>query len=235
LKELAIIHRLFPAVRERDIKLVKLLLSKADIVNGVNGKDQSALHIAVQQDGIEMATFQLAEGAYINRTDAAGKTPLHWAVEAATKNKKYDMVRLLISKNADPKVEDTYEKSPEHYAKENQELLEFLQNKVLPGRPSRPKDFTNMPKRAPAPEDKEKLTACKAFKATVVKFFSEEGNVTYDKKTPSVYEYLYTEENKPIPVPHGNSKTIKTPEKATYTWIHLPANNVSPLSAIISI
>ncbi|KAI5820039.1 ankyrin repeat-containing domain protein, partial [Pyronema omphalodes] len=223
---------LFPAVRERDIKLAKLLLSKADIVNGVNAKNQSALHIAVQQDDIEMATFLLAEGANINCKDATGKTPLHLAVEAATKNKKYDMVQFLISKNANPKAKDIFGKSPEDYTKRNEKLLESLQKKVLPGRPSRPRDFTNMPKRAPAPTNNDQLTACKAFKATVVKFFNKAGNVTYDKTTPSIYEYLYTEEDKTTTVHDITSETYKAAEKATYTWIHLPANNVSPLYVI---
>ncbi|KAI5820040.1 hypothetical protein BZA77DRAFT_125803 [Pyronema omphalodes] len=179
-----------------------------------------------------MATFLLAEGANINCKDATGKTPLHLAVEAATKNKKYDMVQLLMSKNANPRVEDECGESPEGYAKGNEKLLESLQKKILPGRPSRPRDFTNMPKRAPAPTNNDQLTACKAFKATVVKFFNKAGNVTYDKTTPSIYEYLYTEEDKPAPVPDGDSKAFKTTQKATYTWIHLPANNTAWVEAL---
>lgn len=69
----------------------------SDSINDWNIEGDTSLHIAVQEDHVELAKMLIRRGASINTFNYNRRTPLHLAVQ----NQSYDMMRLLLEHGAD--------------------------------------------------------------------------------------------------------------------------------------
>jgi len=86
----------FPAI-------VRLLVSSGSNVNIKNCYGVSPLMIAVNQGNIACCSILLSAGANVNDTDNLGRSVLRHAVKARCKP---DLIKLLLSRGADPGLRD---------------------------------------------------------------------------------------------------------------------------------
>ncbi|AZL89601.1 ankyrin repeat protein [Megavirus baoshan] len=82
------------------LPLVRLLVELKIDVNATNIYKFSALHFAVQNDNFEIVTYLLDNGANINHQDKYGMTSLMTVAELSINDNKYDMVKLLLDRDA---------------------------------------------------------------------------------------------------------------------------------------
>ena len=94
---------LMNACQNEDISSVKSILAEKVDVNGKDHEnfDMTPLMLAAAMGNIEIANILLDAGAAIDQTDKIGITALMRAAE----NQDADMVRLLVSRNADIDLE----------------------------------------------------------------------------------------------------------------------------------
>ena len=85
-----------------NIPLVMLLIEKGANINIPDVHGNTALHYAVDRSRRETVLCLLKYGAIINFQDYKGNSPLH----VACVNNDIEMVKLLISKDADPELTD---------------------------------------------------------------------------------------------------------------------------------
>lgn len=91
------------AIEKDRIGILELLLKEGANVDVVYGKYLStSLHIAARDGKVEAGKLLLWYGAYINAKDVRYQTPLH----LASSHCYLDMVKLLLSNNADISIED---------------------------------------------------------------------------------------------------------------------------------
>lgn len=83
------------AAQDANIAVLKEFIRFGVDVNVVNNEGQTALHVAVAQNSVTMATFLLSEGADARRPDTRGVTPL----ELARQEDMAKMESLLESNN----------------------------------------------------------------------------------------------------------------------------------------
>ncbi|XP_014647216.1 PREDICTED: transient receptor potential cation channel subfamily A member 1 [Ceratotherium simum simum] len=87
-------------------EIVKLMISSysgsSDIVNAVNGNQETLLHRASLFDHHELADYLISVGADINSTDSEGRSPLILATASAS----WNTVNLLLSKGAHVDIKD---------------------------------------------------------------------------------------------------------------------------------
>ena len=230
-------HQFLTAAFERDIGAVEALLDQGVNSNVQNGSGQSALHIAVQNDDFPMARLLLGKGsADIALQDNKGQSALHFAVQRAlhvTVQKdelpedKFRVIELLLAKGADAKAPNKDGHSATNLAdsSQNKEIKSRLEKPLLvegPSASTRPEW-----KKPEPPADRNAVSACKNFRATLTEFFLINGREhrIIDKQA-SVYEVLYEQDPESI-LKHDRPSTLK--EKRTCQWFHLPANNVSDM------
>jgi len=84
------------ASRSNDYKMVKALLSSGTDPGSTDLDGRTALHIAAEEDNMEIAELLLAHDAPINAKDRWGSTPLRQAIRHQNPN----MIALLRSNNA---------------------------------------------------------------------------------------------------------------------------------------
>ncbi|XP_036914117.1 transient receptor potential cation channel subfamily A member 1 [Sturnira hondurensis] len=87
-------------------EIVKLMITSYcgtdDIVNSVDGNQETMLHRASLFDHHELADYLISVGADINRTDSEGRSPLLLATASAS----WHTVNLLLSKGAQVDIKD---------------------------------------------------------------------------------------------------------------------------------
>ena len=140
-------------------------------------------------------------------------SPLHWAA----RNGHLELVRLFLQQPGIRRdCKDSFDTTPMLGAAENGhiDIVKLLT-------PSNDADALSTSARG----------ACEGFQATVVDFGMEKRPINHHKH--SVYDLLYgwdERENKPT----VTTLTRNVPAKPTFRWIHLGANNMSWIEALMS-
>lgn len=207
------------AARSADEELLrKLAKSPGADINVTDVDGQTALHLAILDHDDTAANQLLRHGADPNGPTPDGREPIFLAAEGGSAG----TVRLLLDRGAHfhPRLLDV--------AKDNEEMTEILNREAILRRP-RIRHHTQAIEAGwpPAvPNDRDRLVACRGFKATIMDFFTEPKHEHSPPKTVSVYDLLYGPGPKALRSPPENPKN-----KLSFTWYHLPANNVCFTSA----
>jgi ankyrin repeat protein len=193
--------------------IVKLLLdNKADPAARSDG-GWTALHNAADKGHEEIVKLILEKTRNVNAETSSGMTALHWAAQ----NGHTGMVKLLLQQDGIRKsCKDSFDTTP---------MLRAAQNGHL-----------DIVKLLSPTDDWKRLSenakgACRGFQANVVDFGME--NRTFNNKKHSVYDLLYGwDEKKEKPCVTTLVRNI--PAKPAFRWIHLPANNMTWVEALIT-
>lgn len=84
-------------------------------LNAGDSIQNTALHVAIQNNKIEEAKLLIAVGVNINRENEDHKTPLHYAIE----EEKPEIIKILIERGADPSKQDNNGMNALHHAVNN--------------------------------------------------------------------------------------------------------------------
>ncbi|KAM0661747.1 hypothetical protein ACHAPH_002361 [Verticillium nonalfalfae] len=218
---------LFFAVRSQIVAVARLLLDRGADPDAYLSEDPpTALHLASELCDVEMMRMLLERRAKVDLRDFNGATPLFRVVAAGN----IEAAKLLLQHGASIRVWASGGFSALDLADGNLEMLELLNgDRVLQGpkvRGAGPTDepeatFTVLkPPPTPAEHERDKLTACQGFNAIITDFFlNGEEHEQSVPKTASVYELLYS---------HGPGaiRSRLDGRDPSYTWYHLPSNNV---------
>ena len=122
-------------VRGRDLTWLSFLLGKGARPDIQSNRGETPLTLAAQIGWVEGAEQLLAKRASVNLANGRGETPLI----LATQRRDLAMVRLLLSRGADPKRTDNVAgMSALDYAKQDPRagaVLKLLEAKAAPARP----------------------------------------------------------------------------------------------------
>jgi len=128
--EISGIDGLFLCVWRNDIFPAKSLLEEGVDVNGRYVDGSTALHACTlfKCDNHEMAHFLVKNGADVNALDNNKRTPLHFLAFKGMDN--ITLVKLLLSKNANPYLKDRWNESALDIAirEENKEFISVVQD-----------------------------------------------------------------------------------------------------------
>lgn len=93
------------AIQNKDPKVIKVLLEKAD-VNMKDDLGNSPLHLAIKNDKEEIFDLLLEKGANVNAGGKSGNTENQTALYVAVLKGREDLVQKLLEKGADPNIAD---------------------------------------------------------------------------------------------------------------------------------
>lgn len=201
--------------------MIKLLLNSGANIEARSDGGWTPLLMAAEA-GSEAAIDALlthSQSANVNARTSSGMTALHWAAE----NGKLSAVqRILKVPHVYKNTKDSFDSTPLIRAAQNGHwnVVDELRPHVLEG-----------------PTDRTARRACERFRAAVVSFFIDEKAPTglkskVDKHT--VWQILYAKvkdsDKFAIPAVFENIET----KKPDFRWIHLPANNISWLEALLT-
>lgn len=71
-----------------------------------------AIHVSAREGEADDVLKHIENGVSVNLTDSEGRAPLHWAVDRG----HFNVVEILLSKNADVNAKDNEGQTPLHYA-----------------------------------------------------------------------------------------------------------------------
>ncbi|KAF2446612.1 hypothetical protein P171DRAFT_462843 [Karstenula rhodostoma CBS 690.94] len=208
-------------------ELCEMLLTRqkgprADI-NAVEGKEKTALHLALL----------IHYGANVKARSDGKWTALHNACQQGSTK----VVRMLLGAGAEINARLLNAMTPLHIAAQN-DHLDVVQDAfgitpfILAAK-QKNKDIVN--KLAPFNQlgtlSKDALYACQGFSGTIVDFgnFHNENRVT----KRSVYEILYAKDPN-NPRKPAFSVLPKQEKSVDFRWIHLPANNLTWVEALLT-
>ena len=106
---LGVLHR---AVRNNNIRIVKLLIKRGADVNLRGILEITPLHFAANEGNVEISKLLVSNGAKINPVMSNGWSPLH----VAAKKLHYSQIKFLLLKGADPNLSDKLGNTPFHSA-----------------------------------------------------------------------------------------------------------------------
>src|SRR6266487_1034357 len=96
-------------------EIKKDVLDDPTLVNALNDRGESHLHIAVVNNYVSLISWLLDHGADINIKDRTGETPLNTAI-IWDRTADASVIRLLLKSGADVKSGDDYGNTPLHTA-----------------------------------------------------------------------------------------------------------------------
>ncbi|XP_004602631.2 transient receptor potential cation channel subfamily A member 1 [Sorex araneus] len=112
-------------------EIVKLMISSysgnIDIVNAVDGNQETLLHRASLFDHHELAEYLISMGADINAIDCEGRSPLLLATTSAS----WNVVNLLLSKGAQVDIKDNFGRNFLHMIVQQPHGLKNLQPEFM--------------------------------------------------------------------------------------------------------
>lgn len=120
----------FELVKTNALSSAKKLFAKKGVAINATRNGMTSLHIAVRNDNIEMVSFLLEKGTFINAITAdEDDTPLHIAVNDNSK----DMVKFLLENKADPNIENGVGETPLYIASGAINNIEIVKMLLLKG------------------------------------------------------------------------------------------------------
>ncbi len=126
LKDMSGCSALHHAVRNRQNRLIPLLITAGADVFAINRMQQGPLHIAVEANNLQIVEFLIQNGCDVNLEDARGNTALHLAAIQGNKL----MIERLLKNGADPYARNIAGKKPaDLVAKEKPELHQLFKNR----------------------------------------------------------------------------------------------------------
>ncbi|OCK85471.1 ankyrin repeat protein [Lepidopterella palustris CBS 459.81] len=215
-------------------------------IHAVEIRGKTPLHLAASHDRDDMVEMLLKFGAHVNTPSDGAWTPLHNACLKGSER----IVRLLLDAGAEVNAKLLTGMTPLHVAAQGGHLgvvkclLEckdikraardtFGSTPFLLAAQNKQKDIVNLlaPFNNVETLSEDALGACNGFNATIVDFgnFRNENKVC--KKT--VYELLYGRDSIN---PRKPAVTIlpKFNKATNFRWIHLPANNMTWVEALLT-
>lgn len=215
-------------------------------INAVEGKEKTALHLAVAHGRDDIVELLIRHGANIKARSDGGWTALHNACQQGS----VKIVKMLLAAGAEINARVLSGATPLHEAAlsghlevvrcllERQECKRAARdtNGITPfirAAQKKNKDIVNIlaPFNQVDALSEDALGACNGFNATIVDFgnFHNENRVT--KRT--VFELLYGRD----PVnPRKPAFTVlpKEAKAVNFRWVHLPANNMAWVEALLT-
>ncbi|KIV91537.1 hypothetical protein PV10_06066 [Exophiala mesophila] len=209
------------AARNNQPDMIKLLLFSGANIEATSDGKWTPLLVAAKA-GHEAAIDALlthVPSAYVNARTSSGMTALHWAAE---NGKLAAVQRILKVPSVHKNIKDSFDSTPLIRAAQrgHWDIVEELRPLVLQG-----------------PTDRLARKACERFRAAVVNFFQDDRSPTGFKSKVdrhTVWQVLYARGKDPhkfaIPTIYDDIES----RKPDFRWIHLPANNLSWLEAILT-
>ncbi|KAL3485526.1 hypothetical protein BJX62DRAFT_217054 [Aspergillus germanicus] len=215
-------------------------------VNAIEGRNKTALHLAVAHGNGAMLGLLLTHGADVNARSDGGWTPLHNACERGSES----IVRTLLSAGAKINSQLLNGISPLHLAAQggHKEVVECLLERTdlkqrlrdnfgstpfLRAAQFKRKDIVSLlaPYNNVTALSEDARGACEGFEATVVDFgnFHNENRV----KRTSVFNLLYGRDTENRRKQAFNALPLNS-KSTDFRWIHLPANNMAWVEALLT-
>jgi ankyrin repeat protein len=214
-----------------------------------NNRGRTPLHLATDNNHIEIVRILLDSGADPSLANDGGWTALHIAADKGHE----DIVDLLLRRGVDINAETKLGETPLHWAAWNGHLTV---TKLLLRHPEIRRDKRDAAGNTPLVQAAQNhhpaivqllssstdgshlsafaVHACKEYKAAVVNFYpekTEKGRFAAVTR-PSVFDLLYGKDVSGIPLISTIVENQRARKKKTqhfeppFRWIHLPANNV---------
>lgn len=201
--------------------MIKLLLNSGAEIEARSDGGWTPLLMAAEA-GSEAAIDALlthSQSANVNARTSSGMTALHWAAE---NGKLFAVRRILKVPHLSKNTKDSFDSTPLIRAAQNGhwDIVDELRPHVLEG-----------------PTDRTARKACERFRAAVVSFFVDEKAATglksqVDKHTVWQILYARAKNSEKFAIPTVFEK-IET-KKPDFRWMHLPANNITWLEALLT-
>ena len=193
--------------------IVEVLLHHRANVMATSDGSWTPLHNACEQGTVKVVKLLLDAEANVNARLLNGMTPLHIAAQAG----HLDVVRCLLErKEIKRTARDSFGITP---------FLRAAQNKR--------RDIVNLlaPSNNVERLSEDALGACNGFNATIVDFGNFHNENRVSRRT--VYEVLY---GKDVINPRKPAVSIlpKDSKATNFRWIHLPANNMAWVEALLT-
>ncbi|KAL2838029.1 hypothetical protein BJY01DRAFT_220329 [Aspergillus pseudoustus] len=215
-------------------------------VNTVEGRNKTALHLAVAHKYEAIVVLLLRNGADVNARSDGGWTPLHNACDTGT----LSIVKRLLAAGAKVNSQLLNGVSPLHVAAQNghRDVVECLLERTdvkqrlrdnfgstpfLRAAQNKHKDIVALlaPYNNVTALSEDARGACEGFEATVVDFghFHNENRV----RRTSVFNLLYGRDAENHRKQAFNALPSHS-KSADFRWIHLPANNMAWVEALLT-
>lgn len=220
------------------VKIVELLATSVSVEAFNNVDHSTALTRACEENHQSVVKLLVERGANIEAKGRDGWTPLLFTV--ASRN--HNLVEYLLQYGADKTSTSEDGKTAEDLAKDDDQLLRILRKKYLLQGPeigakkSDPELRFRYVRAPEKPKGSYKLAACEAMHAEVVQFFISHHEQRSEPASVSIFELIYGKGpnalfgSPPMSPPFGSPGSSRTDKatrgQPTFTWYHIPANNV---------